>query len=132
MYAPPMLNTDLGNRSTKRPRVTSSAIPYMALDVFFFSPEVRSVHLQHVQYYAVYQMPHQLPSDDATCRQRASCFNTGAWHARCAILYDLTGASIFLMRDHKRVGEQEVYSMMSRQLFYSFSYLTSVTTGIHP
>lgn len=79
-------------------------------------------------------MLHQWPTDDvaAVClRLQASTFNTGAWHARCAILYDLTGASIFLMRDHKRVGEQEVYSMMSRQLFYSFLYLTSVTTGIH-
>ena len=28
----------------------------MALGVFFFSPEVRSVHLQYVQYYAVYHL----------------------------------------------------------------------------
>jgi len=34
-----------------------------------------------------------------------------------------------LYEDHKCVGEQEVHLMMSRQLLYSFSYLTFVTTG---
>ena len=54
-------------------------------------------------------MPHQLATDDSmTCRQCATGFNTGAWHARSATLYDLPGAPTFLTRDHKWVGGQEV------------------------